>query len=226
MRHLFFSIYLSFAFVLTKYLFQKTFINAFVFLFFDGVLSIILPFIFIGLKSIKEGDEYFKRNMEDVSILFHDLKSDFYFISILFISFLYYLTNTLTLYFFTPTLLVSTDILSPFFRWIIELIYYPIFDKNKYHEKKDNENIGLVITFKLVGFLIVILSALINNEILVLHFCDFDKNVQKSIQKRGDNELNNNEDLNESIFSIMSNDERNNSINNSVNNTFVSEIMS
>ena len=224
MRHLFFSIYLSLAFVLIKYLFEKTFINAFVFLFFDGILSIFLPFVLICLKSIKQGSEYFEENMKDISILFHDGKSVFYFIAILFCSFFYYLTNTLTLYFFTPTFLVSTDILSPFFRWIIELIYFPIFDKNTYHDKKDNEDFALVIIFKLIGFLIIIFSALINNEILVLHFCDFDKNIEKNIQKRGDKELSINDDLNGTVFSIMSFDERNNSINNSINSTFLSEI--
>ena len=48
------------------------------------------------------------------------------------------------------------------------------------------------MTFKLIGFIIVIIAALIYNEILVLHFCNFDKNIETNIQKRGDKESNKN----------------------------------
>ncbi len=192
MRHLFFSIYLSLALVLTKLLFEKSFISAYSFLLYDGILCIVFPFIFICLKAIDKGKEYFVDNIYGLLLFFNEKKIGLLFFSLIIFSFCYYLTNTLTLFIFSPVLLVSTDILSPFFRWIIDLILLPIFDKELYNIKKDNQNSYLVVTFKLIGFIIVIIAALIYNEILVLHFCNFDKNIETNIQKRGDRESNKN----------------------------------
>jgi len=191
MRHLFFSIYLSLSLVLTKYLFDNFFINAFSFLVYDGILCIILPFIFVVLKIMVTEQNYFEDNMSGILLFFDDVKSIIYFISLLFFSFCYYLTNALTLYFFTPMLLISTDILSVFFEWIIDLIFLYISEDEKKYQKY--KNIGLIIIFKLVGTLLIIFGAMVFNEILVLHCRDCDKNIKASIQKRGDRELLENE---------------------------------
>ena len=191
MRHLFFSIYPSLSLVLTKYLFDNFFINAFSFLVYDGILCIILPFIFVVLKIMIAEQNYFEDNMSGILLFFDDNKSRIYFFSLLFFSFCYYLTNALTLYFFTPMLLISTDILSVFFEWIIDLIFlYIEEDENKCQKYK---NIHLVIIFKLVGTLFIIFGAMVFNEILVLHCRDCDKNIKTNIQERGDRELLDNE---------------------------------
>lgn len=80
--------------------------------------------------------------------------------------------------------MVMTDILSPFFRWIIEIFI------DKDWEQKE---FIFIAFFKGMGFLIVIFSALIFNEVLILHFYDFDKNTENNIQKRANEELENSE---------------------------------
>ena len=208
MRHLFFSIYLSLALVLTKYLFENSFINPFEFILFNGLLCIFVPLILISLKAIfinTLGLSYFKDNLKGLLLLFNDIYSILFFIGVIFVSFCYYVTNALTIYIFNPTLLVSTDTLSPFFSWIIELIILFFFFKDSFDKKKENENLYLVIPFKLIGFLIIIFSALVYNEILILHFLNFDKNIRKNIEDRGDNELNDKNPkntMNETIESV------------------------
>lgn len=113
-----------------------------------------------------------------------------------------------------------TDILSPFFRWIIELISLSIYTKKdgnpefeeKYKENGDDKMIYVII-FKILGFLIIIFTSLVFNEIIVLKFYNFDKNIKKNIQNRGDDELINKDNLD---LSNISKDESFNIINCSV----------
>ena len=83
--------------------------------------------------------------------------------------------------------MVMTDILSPFFRWIIEIINDYIFGDDEL------ESIYIVV-FKGLGFLIIIFSSVVFNELLILHFCQLDQNIEENIQKRADNELLENSD--------------------------------
>ena len=76
--------------------------------------------------------------------------------------------------------MVMTDILSPIFRWVIE-----VFKDEEYKEP----NFVCIVIFKGIGFAIIIISALIFNEILVLHFFQFDKYIEDNISKRGEAEL-------------------------------------
>lgn len=85
--HFFYSFPLSLSFVLIKYIFEKSFLNAYEFLFYDGILCIILPFIIIAFKTIFKGSDYFINNMSGISILFYDNKSIFFFY--LYFSFLF-----------------------------------------------------------------------------------------------------------------------------------------
>ena len=185
LRHLLFSIPLGLAFVLIKYLYENSFVDSYTFLFYDGILCIVIPFITIGIISIFKGYDYFEDNMNGVKLLFHDKESVTLFILVVFLSFGYYITNALTIYIFNPSLMVMTDILSPIFRWVIE-----VFKDKEYNENK----FILIAFFKGLGFLIIIFSALVFNEILILGFCDFDKNIEDNITKRANNEFNENND--------------------------------
>ena len=181
-RHLLFSIPLGLAFVLIKYLYETSFVDAFTFLFFDGILSILIPLIYVGIYSIFTEHDFFYRNMKGVALLFHDYTIMIYFFLVVICSFGYHLTNALTIYLFNPSLMVMTDILSPFFRWIIEIIM-EIIDENKI-----KEDIKIII-FKGSGFLIIIFSSIVFNELLILHFCDLDRNIEANIKQRADNEI-------------------------------------
>jgi hypothetical protein len=186
-RHLFYSIPLGLAFVLIKYLYEFSFVDAFSFLFYDGILCIIIPFISIGLISIFEGSDYFIDNMKGVKYLFAEKEIIILFIFVVICSFGYYLSNALTIYIFNPSLMVMTDILSPIFRWVIE-----VFRDN---EKTENNFIWIAI-LKGIGFIFIIFSSVVFNEILILHFCGFDKNIEGNLMIRANREISiENEDL-------------------------------
>ena len=180
LRHLAFSIPLGLAFVLIKYLYENSFLDAFSFLFYDGILCIIFPFITISFITIFKGKEYFIDNLSGITLLFDDKEILGKFILVIVFSFGYYLTNALTIYIFNPSLMVMTDILSPIFRWVIE-----VFIDKEYDEK----NFPFIATFKGLGFLLIIFSSVVFNELLILYFCGFDKNIEDNICKRARNEF-------------------------------------
>ena len=182
LRHLCFSVPLGLAFVLIKYLYENSFVDAYKFLFLDGILCIIIPFITIGFISIFKGSDYFVDNMKGILLLFNDKIIIIYFFAVIICSFFYYLTNAVTIYLFNPSLMVMTDILSPIFRWVIEVF------KDKEYSNKDNDFIFIAI-FKGIGFVIIIFCSLVFNEILILHFCEFDKYIEANIAQRGELEL-------------------------------------
>lgn len=193
LRHLSFSIPLALAFVLIKYLFENSFINAFSFLFYDGILCIIIPIITIAIMSIfKDSSSYFIDNIKEVSLLFKDKKIFGKFAMVVVFSFLYYLTNALTIYIFNPSLMVMTDILSPIFRWVIE-----IFLDKEYNE----QNFLFIVIFKGLGFFLIIFCSVVFNEILIFHFCGLDNNIESNIHKRGKTEVIANSENNSFSFS-------------------------
>jgi hypothetical protein len=191
-RHLLFSIPLGLSFVLIKFLYRNTFVDAFIYLFFNGILCLLVPFIYVVIASLYKGSDYFYENMNGVALLFHDNDITKYFFLVALFSFGYNLTNVITIYLFDPSLMVMTDILSPFFRWIIEIINEFIFGDNIL------ENIFIVV-LKGSGFLIIIFSSIVFNELLILHAFNLDKNIEANIQKRADSELEENS-INDNSF--------------------------
>ena len=101
--------------------------------------------------------DHFKEDLEDVFLFSMISKLTLIYFSILFLSFGYYLSNSLIIYYFSPTHLAITEILSHFLRWIIEILF---------------EN---------CWFLIIFISSLVYNEILILHYFKCDKNLQNNM---------------------------------------------
>ena len=200
LRHLAFSIPLGFAFVLIKYLYENSFEDAFSFLFYDGILCIIIPFLTISFISIFKGKEYFNDNLDGIALLFHDKKILGKFFLVVVFSFSYHLTNAITIYIFNPSLMVMTDILSPIFRWVIEVF--------KDQEYKEN-NFAFIAVFKGLGFLLIIFSAVVFNELLILYFCGFDNNIEANIHKRGKNEFMENNEYRNTFSSSKGDDDEN-----------------
>ena len=213
LRHLAFSIPLGLAFVLIKYLYENSFVDAFSFLFYDGILCIILPFLTVAFISIFRGKEYFNDNLDGIKLLFYDRKMVGKFILVVIFSFGYHLTNALTIYIFNPSLMVMTDILSPIFRWVIE-----IFIDEEFHE----ENFVFIVVFKGLGFLLIIFSAVVFNELLILYFCGFDKNIEANIRKRAKNEYLEADENGSVSYSVSREDDENIS----TTNTFDTEMAS
>ena len=166
MKHLSFSIYSSLALVLSKILFDD-FILIFLYIFYEGILIFILITIFAIL-----GIGHFGDYLENISSLIGSIRLLFLFLNIDYLSFGYYLSNSLIIYYFSPNHLIISEILSLFLRWIIEILF---------ENKIENED-KAIIFIKIVSFLIIFISSLVYNEILILHFfgCDNVQNIMEN----------------------------------------------
>lgn len=192
--HLIFSLPFSLSLVLIKYLFQHYFISPFAFLSLDGVCCIFNSLIYIILESIIYHKDYHYIYLNFYYFFKAEQSSNFYiltFFTMLF-SFFYQVTNSLTLYYFTPTLLVMTDILSPFTRWILEMCF-------------KQESFNGEILFKGIGYFIIICATFIFNEIVVINAWRLSKNTHGNIEMRSIDDTKfdeNNETVFEDSFNI------------------------
>ena len=199
--HLLFSIPFSLSLVLINQLFKYYFIDPFTFLFLDGIFCLLFSFIYIIIKIllILQKTDLFINNVKKLSFIFLSPRISGLFICIFIFSFLFYITNTLTLYYFTPTLLVMTDIISPVIRWIVDSLIAILI-------KDFNLNIKQTI-FKIIGYIFLIIASFIFNEIIICNFWKMNYNTIEEIKIRSiedaikrDSILNSN---NESIISNL-----------------------
>ena len=199
--HLLFSIPFSLSLVLINQLFKYYFIDPFTFLFLDGIFCLLISFIYIIIKTllILQKTDLFINNVKKLSFIFLSPRISGLFICIFIFSFLFYITNTLTLYYFTPTLLVMTDIISPVIRWIVDSLIAILI-------KDFNLNIKQSI-FKIIGYIFLIIASFIFNEIIICNFWKMNYNTIEEIKIRSiedaikrDSILNSN---NESIISNL-----------------------
>ena len=106
-------------------------------------------------------------------VLFLDSKAIFFFIGVFILSFVYYFINTWIIYIFSPNFLVITEILSIFLKWMIEILF-----QNK-NENEDSFN----VVIKIIGLLIILITSIVYNEIVILHFFNCDKNIENQSPK-------------------------------------------
>ena len=83
----------------------------------------------------------------------------------------------LALFYFSPTLLIITDIIAPFLSWIALGIKF-----NEYFKMPD------VVLYP-IGYIIVIFSSLIYNEIIIFNFYGLNKDTKKFVNERLYDEL-------------------------------------
>ena len=190
--NIFFSFVLSLAFVLIKYVMIKfIFISPYLFLFYNGIFNIINSFIYILLEYVivvnlpdhfeKENNyhaNYFANNYLEIFTLFKGKEKDFYiyFCLILIFLFFYYIISALTIYNFNLYLIIVVETCVPIDNDMIEIFY-----------KEDVFNAGNILTrvlFQCIGYIIIIISALILNEIIILNFLGFNKNIRLNITSR------------------------------------------
>ena len=176
--HLAFSIPFSLSLVLINQLFKYYFIDPFTFLFLDGIFCVFFSFIYIIIKVllILQKTELFINNLKKLAFIFLNARITGLFICIFIFSFLFYITNTLTLYYFTPTLLVMTDIISPVIRWNVDSLVGILM-------KDSNFNIKQSI-FKIIGYIFLIIASFIFNEIIICNFWKMNYNTTEEIKIR------------------------------------------
>ena len=76
----------------------------------------------------------------------------------------------LVIFYFSPILLLVTDIISPMLQWVVATI--------------ENGPIMPDAVFNPIGYCITLLSSLIYNEIIILNFCGLNENTKKFVQYR------------------------------------------
>ena len=76
----------------------------------------------------------------------------------------------LVIFYFSPILLMVTDIISPMLLWIVTTI-------------QDGQDIPDVV-LNPIGYLIVLFASLIYNEIIILNFCNLSKDTKKFVELR------------------------------------------
>ena len=81
----------------------------------------------------------------------------------------------LALFYFSPTLILVTDIIHPFFLWIVQTI--------------QERTLITEVIYYLIGYIIVFFSALIYNEIIIFNFCGLSKNTKKFVLQRENREI-------------------------------------
>ena len=159
-----------------KYISQKYYIAPLKLSLLFGIVSIILTcFIFIIYSLIKYHDFNYFNDMVNFSESDDKTKIIIYII----ITFLFAITlrvlTLLAIFYFSPTLIIVTDIISPMLSWIIYTI-------------QNCESIIYAI-INPIGYLIVLFSSLIYNEIIIFNFCGLSKDTKKYVDLRVNEEI-------------------------------------
>lgn len=179
-NHFMFSIPYSLSIVLINHLFIYYLIYPFTFLFIDGIFCVFFSFIYILIKSFifMKNKEIFINNMKNIFFIFGEWKLFGLLLWILLFSFLYFLFIAITLYYFSPILLVMTDILSQIIMWIVDTLIFECRQQTEENIAKYN------YIFKAIGYFFIVISVFIFNEIIICKFCKMDYNISKKIRER------------------------------------------
>jgi hypothetical protein len=192
--NMFFSFVLSFAFVLMKYVMIKfIIISPYLFLFYNGIFNIVNSLIYVLLEYVivvnlpdhfeEENNyhgNYFANNYLGIFTFFKGQEKEFiiYYCIIFILLFAYYIISALTIYNFNLYLIIIVETCIPIDNDMIEIFYKDeIFNKGKILAR---------VSFQCIGYIIIIISALILNEILILNFLGFSKNIRLNITSRSE----------------------------------------
>jgi hypothetical protein len=192
--NIFFSFVLSLAFVLIKYVMIKfIIISPYLYLFYNGIFNIINSFIYILFEYVivvnlpdhfeEENNyqgNYFANNYLGIFTFFKGQKKEFiiYFCIIFILLFAYYIISVLTIYNFNLYFIIIVETCLPIETDMIEIFY----KEDVFNE----ENILPRVLFQCIGYIIIIISAFILNEILILNFFGLNKNIRSNITSRSE----------------------------------------
>ena len=158
------SIGFSFFLVLCKFLTHNFYISPYLCILFVGIISTMIIFIgFVIYSLIKfHNFKYIIDAFDFSDIEKKGVILGFFIASFLFASMLQILA-ILVIYYFSPTLFIVTDIISPLLSWIVVCI--------QNGEKRIN------IVFNILGYFIVFFSSLIYNKIIFMVLTKIQKSV-------------------------------------------------
>ena len=166
-------------------------ISPYLFLFYNGIFNIINSFIYISLEYVivvnlpdhfekerKYDYNYFANNYFGIFTLFKGQEKDFYiyFFVMFILLFVYYIISVQTIFNFNLYLIIMFETCLPIDNDMIEIIYKEdIFNEEKIYSRA---------LFQCIGYIIIIFAALILNEIIILNFLGFNKNIRLNIASR------------------------------------------
>ena len=189
----FFSFLLSLAYVLIKYVMTKFVLTSpYIFLFYNGIFNIITSLIYILFEYVivvnlpdhyevenNYHGNYFVNNYLGIFTLLKGQDYEFYiyFCLMFLLMFVYYIISALTIYNFNLYLIIVVETCLPIDNDMIEIFYKP--------QVYNKANIIKRVSLQCIGYIIIIISALILNEIIILNFLGFNKNIRSNISSRG-----------------------------------------
>ena len=161
--------------VLIKYIIQKYYISPLKLSLVFGIYAIIITCIgFIIYSLIVYHDLSYFKDCFDFSEYDNKLIISIYFIVTFLIETTHQVFTLLAIFYFSPTLIIVTDIISPMLLWIVVTI--------------QNANSTLEIVLNPIGYFIVLFSSLIYNELIIFNFCGLSKNTKKFVENRENEE--------------------------------------
>ena len=166
------SIFYALMLIGHKYLMEELFISPFLLLFMTGLINFIFDFIFNICYDLITGENLGNIITNLVFLINGENKKKciIYFIFMVIVETIYFVFVKLTLFYFSPTLLVITDLISPVLQLILNLIDNGF---NKHY------------LLSIIGYSISLISAIFYNELIVCNFLGLNENTAKNIRKRG-----------------------------------------
>ena len=166
----------SLALVLIKYVIEVYYISAFKINLLIGIISIIASgFGFMIYSLIKYHDLSYLTNCYDYSGQENKFIVSLYFIIAFIFASILRVFTVLVIFYFSPILLMVTDIISPMISWIISVII------------KGPSTTDVIVSP--IGYLITLVSSLIFSEIIILNFWGLNSNTKIFVEERQKKEL-------------------------------------
>lgn len=181
---LFCDIYFSTRYAIDKWLMDKRFISPFRLLFLEGFFSTIIDILIMFVFSYFPcNDAIINCQHRTQQFTFHTFYDDVinhpFFICIFFFSSIFIeLFITLTNKNFTPAYRPIFDMLPSFLSLFIGI-----------GNTVSNVDASYYLPYKIIIYILILISTLIFNEIIILHFWGLSKNIKKNIEERGENEF-------------------------------------
>ena len=160
---IFYPLYLA----LLKYIIENYFISVYLCKFFIGIISLIISIILTIINSAM-----IYSNMYDLINIF-DFSYDkllffFAFVSGIIVQFIFGVIIDI----FSPNIFVLTNVISSIIKWIHNVCFKSNFDTTS----------NLICLS--IGYFIILISCLIYNEIIILHFCNINQDTNVDINRR------------------------------------------
>ena len=165
----------SFFFILIKHLTHKYYLSPYLCLLYIGFFGLIILLIgsIIYYSINNDSDNNYMSIFEGES-----LESIIYLILVFSFSLILNVLTFLVIFYFSPTLLMITDIINPIISWIISLFI----------DKEGHTSIEIILNS--IGYFLVLFSSLIYNEIIIFNFFGLNGNTKKYLEIKQREELN------------------------------------